>query len=118
MNSITQKSIRAGLLTATLIAGFATVGTAGELPQVHVNYADLNVDSPAGAAVLYQRIRRAADQVCSTVDVRNLAGYAATEACKSRAIAEAVATVQNPSLTKVFELKTGVTPATRLASIR
>jgi UrcA family protein len=118
MNSITQKSIRAGLFSAVLVAGFATVGTAADLPQVHVNYADLNVDSAAGAAVLYQRIRRAADQVCPSVDVRDLGNYAVAKACKAHAIAEAVAAVQNPSLTKVYELKTGVTPATRLASIR
>jgi UrcA family protein len=118
MNNITQKSIRAALLTATLSAGFATVGTAADLPQVHVNYADLNVNSPAGATVLYQRIRRAADQVCPTVDGRDLAGQSAAKACKTRAIAEAVAAVQNPSLTHVYELKTGATPVARFASIR
>jgi UrcA family protein len=118
MNTNTQKYFRTGLIAAAMILGAATVGTAADLPQVHVKYADLNVDSAAGATVLYQRIRAAANEVCPTSDTRDLAAQSAAKACRTHAIAEAVAAVRNPSLTRVYETKTGTTPVTRFASIR
>ncbi len=118
MNTNTQKSLRLGVVAATMLAGFATVGAAADLPQVHVKYADLNVDSAAGAAVLYQRIRVAANEVCPASDTRDLAAQSAAKACRTRAIAQAVVAVHNPSLTRVYEIKAGGTPVTRFASIR
>ena len=41
---------------------------AADVPQVHVKYADLNLNTPAGAATLLQRIRYAADRVCDFRD--------------------------------------------------
>jgi UrcA family protein len=117
MNTITEESVRIGLLAA-LLGGLATGGMAADLPQVHVKYADLNIDTPAGAARLYQRIRGAAIAVCPAFDARNLAGRAAVEACRTRAIADAVAAVHNPSLTRVYERQTGATSAAQLASAR
>jgi UrcA family protein len=118
MNSTARKSFHLGLVATALIAGFATVGTAADLPQVHVKYADLNVDSAAGATVLYQRIRAAANEVCPTADAHNLESQSAAKACRTHAIAEAVAAVRNPSLTRVYESKMGATPTTRFASIQ
>jgi UrcA family protein len=117
MKTKTQNSFRRVVVVAALVAGFATAGQATELPQVHVNFSDLNVNSEAGAAVLYQRIRNAAEQVCGTFGVRDLGAAAAAKACKARAIGEAVAWVHRPALTQVYEGKTGVTAVERVAAL-
>jgi UrcA family protein len=108
MKTNTNNTFRRVLVAAALVAGFATAGQAAELPQVHVFYGDLNVSNEAGAAVLYQRIRNAAEEVCGTFGVRDLGAAAAAQACKARAIGEAVAAVHAPALTQVYEGKVGV----------
>jgi len=106
---------------AAAVALFAalTVGAqAADAPQVLVKYAELNVNTAAGAKVLYQRIRAAADQVCGVSDTRDLARLSHAKACAAQAVADAVAAVSAPALTGVYEVKTGGTPVTRLAAIR
>jgi UrcA family protein len=116
MKTNTNNSFRGVLVAAALVAGFATAGQAAEFQQVHVNYGDLNVNSEAGAAALYQRIRNAAEQVCGTFGVRDLGAEAAAKACKTRAIGEAVAAVHAPALSQIYEGKMGV-PVERFASL-
>ncbi len=116
MKTKINNSFRGMIVAAALIAGFATAGQAADLPQVHVSYGDLNLSSEAGAAVLYQRIRNAAEQVCGTFGVRDLSAEAAAKACKARAIGEAVAAVHAPALSQVYEGKMGV-KAERFASL-
>jgi len=116
MKTNTHKSYREVLIAAALAAAFVTVAGAADLPQVHVNYSDLNVNTAAGAAVLYQRIRGAAEQVCPTFLARDLNAEAAAKACKVRAIGEAVAAVHAPALTQVYEGKMGI-KAERFASL-
>jgi UrcA family protein len=69
------------------------------------------------STVLYQRIRGAANQVCSTFGERDLGVQAAAEVCRARAIGEAVAAVHSAALTQVYEGKTGVTAVERVASL-
>lgn len=99
-----------------LYAALAAGAQAADIPQVHVNFADLNVGTTAGATVLFQRIRGAADRVCGVTDTRDLARLGQAKACASHAVAEAVAAVNAPALTRVYEMKTGVDPITRLAT--
>jgi UrcA family protein len=113
---ITQNRIGRALATAALIVGIAAGAHAGDVPQVHVNFADLNVNTPAGVAVLFQRIRGAATQVCTVPGMRDLEMLAVTRACAAHAVADAVAQVNNPLLTGLYEIKTGVAPALRLAA--
>jgi len=101
----------AALLFTALTAG----AQAADVPQVHVKYADLNVASSAGAAVLYQRIRSAADQVCGVPGNRDLARIEPAKACAAQAIAAAVAAVNSPALTSMYQVKMGGTAVTRLA---
>jgi UrcA family protein len=118
MKTTIHNSFRPVLVAATLVAGFALTAHAEEFPQVHVNYADLNVNSTAGAKVLYQRIRAAADKVCDVYGDRDLGTMAAAKACKTHAIAEAVGTVHSPMLTRVYESTTGIKATTQLAALR
>lgn len=111
-----QNPIRLALAAATLMAALTTGATAAEVPQVHVNYQDLNLNTPAGAQVLYRRIRTAADHVCAIPGTRDLTTLGAAKACANHAIADAVAQVNNPQLTGLYEAKTGLTAAIRLAA--
>ncbi len=82
---------------------------ADEVQQVHVKYADLNLGTITGATALYQRIRRAANEVCPATDDRELAAKAPAIACADQAVARAVATVDNVNLTQVYEAELGTT---------
>jgi UrcA family protein len=72
-----------------------------------VSFKDLNLNSPEGAAVLYGRIKRAAKEVCGTWDSVDLSQLHAVQACISDAVSRAVAQVNNPMLTSLYNDKTG-----------
>jgi UrcA family protein len=114
----TNKSLfRVALAAAAVTAALTGAVRADEVPQIHVKYADLNINSSAGAQVLYRRIRVAADRVCEISGSRDLAAWAKERECARHAIAQAVSDVGNPTLTRVYEDKTGVSPTeTALAS--
>jgi UrcA family protein len=76
-----------------------------------VTYEDLNVDTLAGASILYHRIERAARAVCGADD---LVPHGQWKSCYRMAIAAAVAKVNSPWLTAIHDTKNGV----RLASLR
>jgi UrcA family protein len=120
MNKFSNTSkclLRGALAAAAVTAALTGAVRADEVPQVHVKYADLNINSSAGAAVLYQRIRRAAEQVCAVSGARDLTTWSRGKDCASKAIARAVSAVGNPTLTQVYEVKTGISPTnTALAS--
>ena len=72
----------------------------GEVAAHAVRYEDLNLKTDAGVQVLYKRIQGAAKEVCGDVDGRDLQVARAHQACVARAVADAVATVNNQMLTK------------------
>lgn len=117
MNIHTHNPIRiaaAVALFATLTAG----AQAGDVPQVHVKYGDLNLATTAGATALYQRIRGAADRVCGVPDTQELARLARAKVCAAQTVAEAVAAVDAPVLTGVHEARLGGAAGNQLAAIR
>jgi UrcA family protein len=64
-----------------------------------VSYRDLNLDTEAGAGVLYRRIRRAAEEVCTPQGSLNEVVKAGWRACYDRAMNSAVAAVNKPMVT-------------------
>ncbi len=112
----TNKLFQTVLAAGTLMLAVSTAAHAAQIPQVHVKYADLNVSSPAGAAVLYQRIRVAANQVCGTPDQRDLSRLQQAKTCTDKAIANAVTAVGNDVLTDLYQAKTHNVAAVRFAS--
>jgi UrcA family protein len=114
--SSTNNLFQAVLAVGALIVAVSTAAHAAEIPQVHVNYADLNVSSPAGAAVLYQRIRVAATQVCGAPDQRDLIRLVQAKTCTDKAIATAVTAVGNDMLTDLYQAKTHNVAAVKFAS--
>ena len=95
---------------ATLFAG-TRIDATDELPTVHVSYAGLDLSTKTGAAILYQRIKGAAQQVCGSVDGRQLAQLARWNACYEKALADAVAQVNQPQVTALYRTQRhGSTP--------
>ena len=68
-------------------------------PSVTVRYHDLNLNSPQGVTVLYQRIRGAASEVCHSFEGREpLRRQLLQNDCFAGAVANAVRTVHNEAL--------------------
>jgi UrcA family protein len=67
-----------------------------------VKYADLDIASPSGARVLYERIRAAAQNACSYFWFKTDADEAR---CLQNTIAKAVTKVNQPALSAVYDAK-------------
>lgn len=83
----------------------AAADTESNPPTMTVSYSDLDVSQPHGAALLYGRIRRAAQLVCtpSAGSILGFPGLAArSRACVQQAITMAVTSVDRPALSAVF----------------
>jgi UrcA family protein len=109
--------IAAAAFGVTLIAG-GVPAMAGDLgPPVSVKYNDVDASTAEGAAVLYKRIRSAAESVCSPVDHGDTLSKSHEKDCVQKVIARAVTDVGTPALSAVYASNYGPTvPATATAS--
>ncbi len=71
-----------------------------------VSFRDLNLETPEGAATLYQRITSAAHEVCDNPMRYDLSGFK-LHICIKDAVSRAVAQVNRPMLTSLYQAKTG-----------
>jgi UrcA family protein len=71
-----------------------------------VKFADLNLQSPAGAEELYRRIQRAATKVCWEPTDPHVLSSRDRRDCVERAVAKAVGDVNNGYLTALYTRKT------------
>jgi UrcA family protein len=104
-------------LCGVLASSFAALAAASDsfAPlTVRVNYGDLDVGRPQDAAVLYRRIRAAAENVCSPHEITGLAAKMHLNTCINKAVSRAVATVDAPALSRVYSAKMGTSLPTRL----
>ena len=103
-----QFTVQRSLLAVTLAAmcAIANAGTPEESAQRTVRFADLDLTRPAGVAVLHQRIRAAAQEVCQPVSEHDLVMLAASRTCVTDAIARAVKDVNVPALSRSDQRKT------------
>jgi len=85
-------------LLCTLPAAAAFSADEDPPPTRKINYADLNIQSPAGARVLYRRIRTAAIELCHFRDSWDLSIKHRREECIQRAVDEAVRSVPSAQL--------------------
>ena len=111
-NRTTLAYVAAMWLACGLIASNAYAD--GQVRSETVKFADLNVDTPAGAEALYGRIHAAARRVCDQPGSWMLG--ARTDACVTKAEGEAIAKVSLPLLTAYYEQKTGKHPPTFTAN--
>ncbi len=113
------------ILAATTLTAYATCTAAWadtnlEPRSVTVHYEDLNTNSTHGAAKLYQRIRIAAETVCSDLgsetvcsdlgSSRSLALVSRYTSCVQGAIGAAVTHVNSPAVTE-YAVARGIHPA-------
>jgi UrcA family protein len=114
MKTITRNSKHfLAAAAAVCLASVAITAHADEaangVPTRTVRYSDLDINTRAGATVLYARIRYAAQQVCGDADSRQWAASAAVKACVNRAIYTSVRSVNSPKLTNVYNSQAGST---------
>jgi UrcA family protein len=94
--------------TLTMVANGAQAGESVDAPRhMVVSFKDLNLSSTEGAAVLYRRIKHAAQEVCGDGDGSRLSRSHLTLTCVNQAVSRAVAQVNNPMLTSLYNVKTG-----------
>jgi UrcA family protein len=109
----------AALGVASLAIGAHADESVGRVPARTVHYADLNLNTQAGAEVLYKRIRNAAEQVCGNVGSRQWVEAMAARACVNQAVAASIGAVNNLRLTNTYNSHLGVAhTAMSVASIR
>jgi UrcA family protein len=75
MNAATRYTL-AAMFVCSWSAGASAMGSADEIPQRSVHFADVDVSSGARAAILYSRIKIVAAQVCEQINARSLPAVA------------------------------------------
>ena len=106
MNIVKSTTFRAVTLSALLSLLYAAqapaAGPADGLRSETVSFRDLNINTIEGATTLFQRIKGAARSVCGSFDGRRLDEWQAYNGCYKHAVAQAVANVNSPLLTAVY----------------
>jgi UrcA family protein len=97
----------AAVLIATLGCGTA-LAAGPAAPSKTVSHADLNLDSSAGVAALYQRIERAAVEVCQLPRGTQLLKIETEiKSCRAGAVDRAVLQANLPALSALHVARTG-----------
>ena len=99
--ALAAAALLAGAAFAAFGPGLAAAAAVDDVPSLTVNYGDLNLDTDGGARTLYARLRSAAARVCPVGLAGDLSSTAAEQRCRERAIAQAVARINNARLTKL-----------------
>lgn len=84
------------LLCATVAVGSAVSAAAApfQAPAARVSFADLNLASAAGRAVLERRVSAAADSICRVNGRTDLGTLRAADDCFAKTVDQAMAQVQ------------------------
>jgi UrcA family protein len=104
LNNIARASV-AALAVCCVAPTSGAAELSHDTPTVKVFYGDLNLQRPDGAAALYNRLRAAADTVCSPVDSTRPDWLQRFQGCMRKSIADAVAKIDNPVLTAYYQSK-------------
>jgi len=106
---MSKKTTAIGLLAATVVlTGLAAQASAQEATQTNtrrVSYAGLNLAHEPDARVLLQRIRRAAHQVCEGSGGWAEITSTSYHRCVRKAQSDAVASLNSPTVTAVYQGK-------------
>src|SRR5579871_2816738 len=76
------------------------------VPHKVVSFKDLNLSTAEGAEALYKRIRSAAREVCADPYRYDLSEFR-LQPCIDDAMSRAIAQVNSPKLTSLYQAKTG-----------
>jgi UrcA family protein len=114
MNTITRsnpirRTLAVGIVSACAL-GFGTITAAADelgVPKANIRYSDLNLATPQGAKVLYERIISASYAVCQSFgrDRNDNADPSALQACRKKIVADAVTKIGRPALYAVYNAR-------------
>jgi len=104
--------VKCSILLAAVAIGALSIASAGAAQQpdpnsTSVHFGDLNIHTPEGIATLFRRIRRAAQAVCGPYEIRDLMQASGARICFDDAVANAVKSVNMPSLTAYANTQRG-----------
>jgi len=108
MKTFTMNNTKHFFFAAVAAVSLASVGMAAhaaqadDVPTRTVHYADLNLNTDAGVATLYNRIRYAAHLVCGNVDPIRLEEASMAKGCIDKAVFSSVTAINNPKLTSEY----------------
>ena len=112
MTALTRQPRRliAAAIGITMISSFSTLCNSGtpDVPKTMVRYADLDISTTQGATALYNRIRFAAEGVCSGYFHDDLVAKSGWKLCMKEAIEGAVTKVNQPALSAVYAANYGM----------
>jgi UrcA family protein len=103
----TTLNITTRIIVSTLALGAAALASAGNLPDVKVQYRASELASTVGATNVYSRMSAAAELSCERLNGAELARKRVYHNCVSTLLAKAVHDVQSPTLASVHEARTG-----------
>jgi UrcA family protein len=73
------------------------------LPAVTVRFADLDLNHTPGAIALYQRIKYAAEQACSSFRGRDIKTHELLGRCVENSVAASIAKIDRPVVTQYYQ---------------
>lgn len=102
------------IAAVAMALGFQTAHAASpqDAPSVVVHFADIDLARSEGAAVLYHRLKVAAETVCYPLDDRSLPRHWVFKTCVRNTIGAAVARIDRPALTAYYKAQQGERNAT------
>ena len=101
----------AAVLLAAVTGGNVLAGGSPAEPSKTITHSDLNLSSAAGVAVLYQRIERAAEEVCQLpMGTKMLRLEVEIKACRADAADRAITQANLPALSALHLARTGRKP--------
>jgi UrcA family protein len=109
-----QRALLGYAMAMALASGLVTSNAQADEPvrSETVKFADLNLNTTAGAEALYTRIHAAAWRLCE----QPAGEQAATARCMSKTESDAIGKVNAPLLTAFYQKKTGTSPQTITAN--
>jgi UrcA family protein len=95
---------KTSIMIFALVLGYQLANAAPyeDVPSVIVHFADLDLTRGEGLAVLYRRLKGAAETVCAAHNGRDLGSKTRYKTCLESAVAKAVTKVDQPALTAIY----------------
>lgn len=104
MNFTVAAGVTAFVAALLLSATPAHAADDSEQTHITVHFADLNLNTPADAHTLYVRLKGAARTACGDeTEVVDLTQFRDIERCEQQAIETAVAQIDRPTLTALYD---------------
>ena len=109
---VRKRTVLSALLATVLALGAATsiaqTGTSKGAPSISIDYYVVETSTPEGIEALYERILKAATEVCARFKSDLLLSRGGWTDCYTQAVNNAVAAVHKPMLSALHKKRRGV----------